>query len=140
MTAPLAYQGRAGLQHDTGIEGRAALLELSGQGLQAPEQRASGPATSPLLQLIGKSSNQQIATEPLTWSGAMQSPPGKPQFVRRPIHQFGNLAVDLGDVRPARPISPLAASSGNERRLARVLASRSVVDWGLHALAGAAMR
>ena len=140
VTAPLAYQGRAGLQYDTGIEGRAAFLELSGQGLQALPQHSAGPATSPLLQLIGKSSDQQIAAEPLRWSGAMQSPPGKPQFVGRPFHQFGNLAVDLGDICTARPISPLAASSGNKRRLARVLASRSVVDWRLHALAGAAMR
>jgi hypothetical protein len=92
------------------------------------------------LQLIGKSSDQQIAAETLRRSGTMQSPPGKPQFVGRPIHQFGNLAVDLGDIPTARPISALTASSGNKRRLARVMASRSVVDWGLHALAGAAMR
>ena len=31
----------------------------------------------------------------------MQLPPGKPQFVRRPIHQFANLAVHLG--MPAPP-------------------------------------
>src|SRR6516165_4727685 len=140
VSAPLTHQCRAGLQYDIGIERRSASLELSGEGLQPALQGPARPAMDPLLQLIGEGSDQQIATEPLRWSGAMQLTPGKPQFVRRPIHQFGNLAVDLGDVRPARPISPLAASSGNERRLARVLASRSVVDWGLHALAGAAMR
>ena len=34
VTAPLAHQHRAGLRHDTGVEGRAAFLELSGQALQ----------------------------------------------------------------------------------------------------------
>jgi len=32
----------------------------------------------PLLQLIGEGSDQQIATEPLRRSGAMQLPPSKP--------------------------------------------------------------
>src|SRR5215472_10122299 len=35
VSAPLAHQCRACPQHDTGIGGPAALLELSGQGLQA---------------------------------------------------------------------------------------------------------
>ena len=72
MTAPLAYQGRAGLQHDTGIEGRAALLERSGQGLQALPQHAAGPAISLLLQLIGEGSDQQIATEARRRSGVVK--------------------------------------------------------------------
>ena len=39
VSAPLAHQCRTGLQHDTGIERRAASLELSGQSLQASLQR-----------------------------------------------------------------------------------------------------
>ena len=54
------------------------------------------------MQLIGEGSDQQIATEPQRRSGAIQLPPGKPQFVRRPIHQFGDLAVHRGDVCIAR--------------------------------------
>ena len=64
-----------------------------------------------LLQLIGEGSDQQIATEPARRFGAIQLPLGKPQFVRRPIHQFGNLPVHLGDVRIARSVSPVAASA-----------------------------
>ncbi|HEY1432954.1 MAG TPA: hypothetical protein VGF39_15205 [Stellaceae bacterium] len=70
----------------------------------------------------------------------MQLAPGKPQFLRRPIDQLGNLAIDLSDVRISRPVGPGAASTGNGRRLARALASRSVVDWRFHTLAGWAMR
>ena len=93
-----------------------------------------------LLQLIGEGSDQEIATEPVRRVGAMQLPPGKPQFVRRPIAQAGNLAVHLGDVRPTRPIVPIAASVANWRGLARVLASRRIVNWWFHVLAGSAMR
>jgi hypothetical protein len=82
----------------------------------------------PLLQLIGEGSDQQIATEPLRWSGAMQLPPGKPQFVRRPIRQFGDLSAHLRDIRVARSVGPGVCSTGNGRRLARVLASRWIVN------------
>ena len=84
-----------------------------------------------LLQLIGEGSDQQIATEPARRFGAIQLPLGKPQFVRRPIHQFGNLPVHLGDVRIARSVSPVAASTGNRRK---------IVNWRFHALAGSAIR
>ena len=137
MSAPLTHQGRTGLQHDTGIEVRAAFVELSGEGLQPAPQSPARPAMDPLLQLIGKGSDQEIAAEPVRRSGVMQLPPGKPQFGRRPVHQFGNLALDLGDTRIARRG---AASTARGRRLARMLASRSVIDWGPHALAGSAMR
>ena len=70
----------------------------------------------------------------------MQLPPGKPQFVRRPIRQLGNLPVHLGDIRIARSVGPGAWSTGNGRRLARVLASQSGVGWRFHTLAGSAMR
>jgi hypothetical protein len=94
----------------------------------------------PLLQLIGEGSDQQIATEPLRRSGAVQLPPGNPQFVRRSIRQFGDLPVHLGDIRVARSVGPGACSTGNGRRLARVLASRRIVNWRFHARGGSAMR
>ena len=123
MSAPLTQQCRAGLQHDTGIEGRAVSVELSGEGLQPAPQGPARAAMDALLQLMGEGSDQQIATEPLRRSGAMQLPPGKPQFVRRPIRQLGNLPVHLGDIRIARSVDPGACSTGNGRRLARVLAA-----------------
>jgi hypothetical protein len=92
------------------------------------------------LQLIGEGSDQQIATEPLRRSGAMQLPPSKPQFARRSIRQFGNLPVHFGDTRVARSLGPGACSTGNGRRLARVLASRRIVNWRFHALGGSPMR
>src|SRR6516225_6785464 len=79
VSTPLTHQCCAGLQHDTGIEGHAASLELSGQSLKASPQSPARPAMDPLLQLIGEGSDQQIATEPLRRSGAMQLPPSKPQ-------------------------------------------------------------
>jgi len=60
--------------------------------------------------------------------------------LRRPIGQAGNLALDLGEVRTARPIVPIAVPVANRRRLASVLASRSVVDCRFHTLAGPATR
>jgi len=140
VSAPLTHQGRAGLEHDTGIEGRAGFLELSGQGLQATLQRPACPATGALLELIGEGSHQQIATEALRRFAAMQLTPGKPQVARRPIDQFGYFAFDLGQARLSCSVVLVVTSTGNGRRPARVLASRSVVDWRFHALAGPAMR
>ena len=53
-SAPLTHQCRAGLQHDTGIEGRAVSVQLSGEGLQPAPQSPARPAMDPLLQLIGE--------------------------------------------------------------------------------------
>jgi hypothetical protein len=50
------------------------------------------------------------------------------------------LALDLGDVRPARLIVPMAVPVANRRRLARVLASQSVVACRFHTLADPSMR
>jgi hypothetical protein len=80
---------------------------------------------------MGEGSDQQIATEPLRRARAMQLAPCKPQFLRRPIEQFGNLTVDLGDVCTARSAGPVAASTGNGRRIARALASRRVLGWAV---------
>ena len=60
VSAPLTHQSRAGLRHDTGIEGATALLELSGQGLQAAPLRPAGAAIGLLLQLMGEGSDQQM--------------------------------------------------------------------------------
>ena len=49
VPTPLTNQCRAGLQHDSGIEGRAALFALSGQRLQATPQ---GPAGSTIALLL----------------------------------------------------------------------------------------
>jgi hypothetical protein len=58
-------QCRAGLRHDTGSEGCTGFLELSGQGLQTAPLRPARPAMGLLLQVVGKGSDQQIATETL---------------------------------------------------------------------------
>jgi hypothetical protein len=89
---------------------------------------------------MNEGSDQQIATEPLGWFDTMQSAPGKAQIVRRPMQQFGNLAVDLGHNSNPRIKIRVAASTPNGGRPARVLAGRSVVAWRFHALAGSAMR
>jgi len=81
----LPHQGRAGLQHDAGIERTSAILQISGQGLQAALQRAAWAAMGALLQLIGKPSDNQITTEAQRRSGVMQCPPGTPQLPCRPI-------------------------------------------------------
>src|SRR5262249_5792374 len=65
VSAPLTHQCRAGLQHDTGIEGRAISVQLSREGLQPAPQGPARLAMDPLLQLIGEGSDQQIATEAL---------------------------------------------------------------------------
>ncbi len=69
----------------------------------------------------------------------MQLAPSKAQLVRRSIDQSGNFALDLGHLRASRPVAALA-SNGKGRRLAKMLASRTVAVWRVHALAGSAMR
>ena len=81
VTAPLAHQGRTGLQHYAGVERTSAFLELSRQKLQAALQRAARAAMGALLQLIGEPPDDQIATEAQGRSGVMQCPPGTPQLL-----------------------------------------------------------
>ena len=140
MPAPLTDQSRADFRDERGIEGPAVLGKFSGQGLKAAPQCRARPASGTLLQLMGEGSDQQIATEHLRRAGAMQLPPCKPQFSRRAIEQIDKMTVDVGDVLTGRSARAVAASTGNRRRLARVLASRCVVGWRPHALAGFAMR
>ena len=127
VSTPLTDQCRAGLEGGGRMEGRAALLALAAQSLQAAPQCPAGSATAMLLQLVSEGSDQQIATEPLRRAGAMQLAPCQLQFGCRPIEQFANLAVGRGGVPRVRSAAPVAASTGNRRRLARVLASRRVL-------------
>ena len=128
MSAPLAHQCRACPQHDTGIGGPAALLELSGQRLQPTPLRPARAAMGLLLQPMSKGSDQQIATEAQRKFRAMDLTPSPPQILRRSINQSDNVDFELGDVRTAGSIFPVTAATGNGRGLARVLASRSLVD------------
>src|SRR5215475_7452997 len=100
----------------------------------------AGAAMGAVLQLIGKPPNDQITTEAQRRSSVMQCPPDMPQLLCRPIDQSGNLAIKLRQVRVSPSVLPAAVRSEDGRRLARVLASRSVVDWRFHRLAGAAIR
>jgi len=70
----------------------------------------------------------------------MQLPPSESQILRRSIDEPGNVACEFGAVCTTRSVVAIAAAPGNRRRPARVLASRSVIDRGFHALAGPLMR
>jgi hypothetical protein len=58
----------------------------------------------------------------------MQLPPGKSQILRRPIDQSGNVAIELSAVCTTRSVVAIATATGNRRRPASVVASRSVVE------------
>jgi hypothetical protein len=91
-----------------------------------------------LLQIIGKGSDEQVAAETHRRSRAMPLAPDKPQLLCRPIEQPGEFGFDQAWLSGS--VVPIAASTANGRRPARVLASRRIVDCRLHALAGSAMR
>src|SRR6202023_3201975 len=99
---------------------------------QAALQGAGWTALGALLQLIGEASDDQITTEAQRRSGVMQCPPRTPQLLCRPIDQCGNLAFRVGQVRASQTVVPVATSTGSARRFARVLGSRSIVDWRFH--------
>src|ERR1700730_12043943 len=140
-SAPLPHQGRAGLQRSAGVERTSApLLKVCRKNPKAALHAAARAAMGALLQLIGDPPDDQIATEPQGRSGMMQCPPRTPQLLCRLTNQSGNLAFKVGQVRASQTVVPVATSTGNGRRLARVLASRSIVDWRFHRLAGSAMR
>ena len=140
VSAPLPHQGRAGLQHSAGIKRTSAFLELSSENLQAALQGPARAAVSALLQLIGEPPDDQITTEAQRRSGVMQCSPSTPQLLCRPIDQSGNLAIKLRQVPASQPVLLAAVWAETGGRLARLLASRSVVEWGFHGLAGSAMR
>ena len=140
VSAPPPHQAGAGLQHAAGVERTSAFLELSRQNLQAVLQRAARAAMSALLQLISEPPDHQITTEAQRRSGVMQCPPSTPQLLCRPIDQSGNLAIKLGQVPVSQSVLPGTVWTETGGRLARVLASRSVVAWRFHGLAGSAIR
>ena len=141
VSAPLPHQSRAGLQHSAGVERTSAFLKLSRQNPKAALQGAGRAPMGALLQLIGETPDDQITTEVQGRSGVMQCPPRTPQLLCRPIDQSGNLAgFKLGQVPVSKSVVPDVDWTETGGRLARVLASRSVVEWGFHGLAGSAMR
>src|SRR6201981_182463 len=119
VATPLTDQCRARFERGAQIGGRAALFALSDQRLQAALQCPAGSAIALLLELMNEGSDQQIATEPLGWFDTMQSAPGKAQIVRRSMHQFGNLAIDLGHNSAPRFAARVPASTENGGRPAR---------------------
>ena len=135
VSAPLPDQGRAGLQHNVGIERTSAFLELCRQSPKAALQCAARAPMGALLQLIGEPPDDQIATEAQGRSGVMQCPPGTPQLLCRPIDQPGDFAIKPGPVRASQTVVSAAVCTETEGRPARVLASRSVVEWRFHRFA-----
>ena len=140
VPAPLPHQGRAGLQRSAGIERTSAFLELSRQNLQAALQGAARAAMGALLQLIGEPPDDQITTEAQRRSGVIQCPPDTPQLLCRLIDQSGDFAIKFCQGQTSQPVLPAIVCTETTGRLARLLASRSVVNWGFHRLAGSAMR
>ena len=140
MSAPPPHQARAGLQHAAGVERTSAFLELSRQDPKAAAQCAAGAAMGTLLKLIGEPPDDQIATEAQRRSGVIQRPPGAPQLLGRAIRQPSDFAINLGQVLVARPVPSGVVCTETGERLARALASRSIVDWRCHTLAGSATR
>src|ERR1700730_17731102 len=140
VSAPLPHQGRAGLQHSAGIERTSASLELSRQNPQAALQGAGWTALGALLQVIGEASDDQIAADAQRRSGVMQCPPDMPQLLCRPIDQPGDFAIRFCQRQALQPVLPAVVGTETKGRLARVLASPTVVNWSFHRLAGSAMR
>src|SRR6202035_4266192 len=139
VTAPLAHQGRAGLQHSAGVERTNAFLDLVRQSPKAALQCAARAAMGAQLQLIGETSDDQIATEPQRRSGVIKCPPGTPQFLCRLTGQPGDFAIKLSQIPISRSVFSAIVGGETRGRLARVLASRSVVKSGFHRLARAAV-
>src|SRR6202030_2001856 len=127
VSAPLPHQGRAGLHHNVGIEGTSAFLELCRQSPKAALQCAARAATGALLQVIGEPPDDQITTEAEGWSSVMQCPPRTPQLLCRPIDQPSDFAIKLGQVSVSRSVFSAIVGGETRGRLARVLASRSIV-------------
>src|SRR6266851_596795 len=138
VSAPPPHQTRAGLRHSAGVERTSAFLELPRQNPQAALQCAAGAAMGALLQLIGEPPDDQIATEARRRSAVIQPPPGAPQLLCRAIDQSGNFTINLGQVPFAKPVLSGVVWTETGERLARVLASRSLVNWRCHTLAGSA--
>ena len=118
----------------------ASFLELLRQNPKAALQGAAGAAMDALLQLIGEPPDDQIATEAQRWSAVIKRPPGVPQILCRAIDRPGDFAINLDQVLVTKPVPSGVVCTETGERLAGVLASRSLVDWRFHTLAGSAMR
>jgi hypothetical protein len=140
VPAPLPHQGRAGLQRSAGIERTSAFLELSRQHPKAALQGAARAAVGAVLQPIGEPPDDQITTEAQRRSGVMQCPPRTPQLLCRPIDQSGDFAIKFCQGQTSQPVLPAIVCTETTGPLARLLASRSVVNWRFHRIAGSAMR
>ena len=66
--------------------------------------------------------------------------PDTPQFLCRLTGQPGDFAIKLIQVLISRSVFSAIVGGETRGRLARVLASRSVVEWGFHRFAESAMR
>ena len=140
VPAPLPHQGRAGLRRSAGIERTSAFLELSRQNLQTALQGAARAAMGALLQLIGEPPDDQIATEAQGRSSVMQCPPCTTQLLCRQTGQPGDFAIKISQVPISRSVFSAIVGGETGGRLARVLASRSVMECGFHRFAGSGMR
>src|SRR5215469_9377814 len=140
VATPLPHQGRAGLQQDAGMDRASVLLQGCSEGLQSATQRAVEAAMGPLLQIVGKASDDQITANPKRRFGAMELAPGEPQLLRRSIEQVGDFGFDTARTRLPGSIVAVGARTGSGRQPASVLASRRIVACGFHALAVSAMR
>ena len=127
LPAPLPHQPCPGLQHDAGIDGESAFLELSREDIQTALERAVRAGMGALLQLIGEPPDDQIPTEARRRSAVMRAPPGTPQLCCRLFEQSSKFAIKLGQVRVIA-VLPVAVWTENGRRLARLLASRGAMD------------
>src|ERR1700731_5234542 len=93
-----------------------------------------------LLQHIGETPDDQITTEAQGRSSVIKYSPDTAQLLCRLIDQPGDLAIKCCQRQALQPVLPAAVWTETAGRLARVLASRSVVEGGFHRFAGSAMR
>src|ERR1700680_2127151 len=105
-----------------------------------PVQRAPRAANGAQLQLIGDPPDDQIATEPQRRSGVIKCPPDTPQFLCRLTGQPGDFAIKLSQVPISRSVFSAIVGGETRGRLARVLASQSVVEGGFHRFVESAVR
>src|SRR5439155_6540920 len=115
--------------------------ELFRQNPKAALQRPVRATAGALLQLIGEPPDHQIATEAQGRSGVIQCKPSTPQLLCRSVDQPGSLTkFKLVSVRILQSVLPAVVWTETGRRLASVLAGRSIVDWSFHRRAGSAIR
>ena len=70
----------------------------------------------------------------------MQCSPSTPQILCRLTDQPGDFAIKFCQGQTSQPVLPAIVCTETTGPLARLLASRSVVNWGFHRFAGSAIR